>query len=67
MTNAAIEAVLKATAGTSIGALIPLHIPPDVRRAMMDEGLIGIRGGLTRKGSIRAERLQNAELDRLFG
>lgn len=31
------------------------------------EGLIGPLGGLTRKGSIKAERLQNADLDRLFG
>ena len=35
----------------------------ELRRA----GLVGPRGGLTRKGSIAAERLYSAELDALFG
>lgn len=35
----------------------------DMRRS----GLVGRRGGLTRKGSIAAERLRNAQLDDAFG
>lgn len=34
---------------------------------LRDAGLIGIQGGLTRKGSIERERIMNAELDRAFG
>jgi hypothetical protein len=36
-------------------------------RQLFDAGLIGPSGGLTRKGSILAERVQNAHLDELFG
>jgi hypothetical protein len=35
----------------------------ELRRA----GLVGPRGGLTRKGSIAAERLHSDQLDTLFG
>lgn len=35
-------------------------------RELRRKGLIGKRGGLTRRGSIAAERAQNDELDRLF-
>lgn len=36
-------------------------------REMRRRGLIGPRGGLTRRGSIVAERLRNAALDDAFG
>jgi hypothetical protein len=39
----------------------------DHAREMRRRGLIGPRGGLTRKGSIVAERLRNAALDDAFG
>lgn len=39
----------------------------DHAREMRRRGLIGPRGGLTRRGSIAAERLRNAALDDAFG
>lgn len=39
----------------------------DHQRQMRREGLVGPRGGLTRKGSIAAERLRNQALDNAFG
>jgi hypothetical protein len=36
-------------------------------RQLFDEGLIGANGGLTLRGSIRAERMKDRELDDLFG
>jgi hypothetical protein len=39
----------------------------DHARGLRRKGLIGPRGGLTRRGSIAAERLRNAALDDAFG
>jgi hypothetical protein len=39
----------------------------DQERQLRRAGLVGRRGGLTRKGSIAAERLRNAALDDAFG
>jgi hypothetical protein len=39
----------------------------DHQAGMRRRGLVGPRGGLTRKGSIAAERLRNEALDAAFG
>lgn len=39
----------------------------DHGRQLRRQGLVGPRGGLTRRGSIAAERLRNAALDDAFG
>lgn len=39
----------------------------DHDRQLRRQGLTGPRGGLTRRGSIAAERLRNAALDAAFG
>lgn len=39
----------------------------DQERQLRRAGLVGRRGGLTRKGSIAAERLRSAALDEAFG
>ncbi len=39
----------------------------DHQRGMRRRGLVGRRGGLTRSGSIAAERLRDAALDDAFG
>jgi hypothetical protein len=41
-------------------------IGPEMRQ-LFEAGLIGKNGGLTRKGSIAAERAKSAQLDALFG
>jgi hypothetical protein len=59
------EEILKATGGYHQGTQTNV-IGPEMRQ-MFEAGLIGESGGLTRKGSILAERLQNAQLEDLFG
>lgn len=39
----------------------------EVVAELKDAGLIGIQGGLTRKGTIAREKLVNAKLDEMFG
>lgn len=48
--------------GTAVN--VPLG---STRYELIQAGLISGRGNLTRKGSIAAEKLKSAELDRLFG
>lgn len=63
------EEILIATPWYAIGtraALSNTEYGPEFTQ-MFGAGLIGENGGLTRKGSILAERLQNAQLDELFG
>ncbi len=66
MTEEEINEVLLTTPGFAMGAK-PLIESGSVFKALWDERLIGLNGGLTRKGSIRTERLKSAQLDRLFG
>lgn len=65
--NTNIDAVdiLLDAAGKHVGARTH-SADADQARQMRRAGLTGRRGGLTRKGSIAAERLKSAELDRLF-
>jgi len=59
------DALLDA-AGTHQGARV--HAADgDHERQLRRRGLVGRRGGLTRRGSIAAERLESASLDALFG
>lgn len=60
-----IEAALTAALGTHIGAQVPAQSRA-VRQVMIESGLIGKNGGLTRAGSIQAMRLKSVEEDRLF-
>ncbi len=66
MTEEEINEVLLTTPGFGVGAM-PQIESPSIFATLRREGLIGINGGLTRKGSIRTERLKSAQLDRLFG
>lgn len=64
MSEAAKRALTNAP-GHAQGTVIDAHAP--VSAELMRAGLIGPQFGLTRKGSIAAEKLKSAELDRLFG
>jgi hypothetical protein len=59
------DELLKDALGYHVGAATRA-IGPEMRQ-LFDEGLIGANGGLTLRGSIRAERLKDRELDNLFG
>jgi hypothetical protein len=48
------------------GTLLPESVDRLTRVELTAMGMIGANGGLTRKGSIAAEKLQRAELDRLM-
>lgn len=65
MTQTEIENALLATSGTYVGAQVPCQAR-GIRQFMIAAGLIGENMGLTRAGSILAERLKNAQLDNLF-
>ena len=58
------EEILTAALGTHIGAPTGA-VGPEMRR-MLADGLIGENGGLTRKGSIRAQQLKRAQEEELF-
>ncbi len=62
-----IENVLRSAPGFAQGKKPVLVIGSPLYKAMLAEGLIGPGGGLTRKGSILAERVQNARTEALFG
>ncbi len=66
MTEEEINEVLLTTPGFAQG-MKPLIESPGVFVTLLGKKLIGSNGGLTRKGSIRTERLKSAQLDRLFG
>jgi hypothetical protein len=59
------DELLKAALGYHVGAAVPAL--PAERAALRDAGMVGANGGLTLRGSIRAERLKDRELDDLFG
>jgi hypothetical protein len=59
------DELLRGALGYHVGAAVPgLECE---RAALRDAGMIGESGGLTLRGSIRAERLKDRELDDLFG
>lgn len=58
------EKALTNAQGTHIGAMI--NDWGTARMELIDRGLIGHGGGLTRAGSIAAMRLKRAEEERLF-
>jgi hypothetical protein len=60
-----IDELLKDALGYHVGAAVPALAPE--RAALRDAGMIGANGGLTLRGSIRAERMKDRELDDLFG
>jgi len=63
------EAVKKALTNTedwSVGTVVPRGTSDATRDEMRSVGLIGPSAGLTRKGSIAAERLQRAQFEELF-
>ena len=60
-----IEAALTNARGTHIGAQVNAQ-SRGVRQVMIESGLIGANGGLTRAGSIAAMKLKRAEEERLF-
>jgi hypothetical protein len=60
------EDILRAAAGHHVGADAQCRTRQEDRQMFM-AGLTGREGGLTRKGSILAERLKSAELEVLFG
>jgi hypothetical protein len=66
MSEAAKRALSNAP-GHAQGTVVPVTINGEVEHELFQAGLIGEHGGLTRKGSIAAEKLKSAELDRLFG
>lgn len=65
MTTALRTALINA-GSSAIGATIPRSTPANVREHLMDLGLIGSLGGLTRTGSIFRERYVTQDLDLLF-
>jgi hypothetical protein len=58
------EDILRATAGYHQGTVV--KGTRGELAQLFAAGLVGVSGGLTRKGSILAERVQNAQLDELF-
>jgi hypothetical protein len=67
ITQQTIENALRSAPGHAQGKKPVLVIGSPLYKAMVAEGLIGPGGGLTRKGSILAERVQNARTEALFG
>ncbi len=67
ITQQTIENALRSVPGHAQGKKPVLVIGSPLYKAMLAEGLIGSGGGLTRKGSILAERVQNARTEALFG
>jgi hypothetical protein len=67
MTNETIENALRSAPSFNIGAKPVLVAGSPLHKVMLAEKLIGKSGGLTRKGSIRAERLKRAQELALFG
>lgn len=61
-----IDNALRSASGSTQGARVVLVINSPLHREMMAEGLASVRGNLTRKGSIAAQRLKREEEDRLF-
>lgn len=59
------EELLLNAKGWNQGAKVSV-VGPEMRQ-LFDAGLIGRSGGLTRKGSIAAERAKRAELNAAFG
>lgn len=57
---------LRACGTTKIGGVVSAACPPEVWEELRGMDMIGRNGGLTVKGSILAERLQDAEIERLF-
>ena len=55
---------LVAAPGYRVGTIVPMW--KDTYVELSDAGMVGANGGLTRKGSILAQRLQREEEDRLF-
>lgn len=66
MSEAAKKA-LTGAAGYAQGTVVTCKIGGELDKELQASGLTGRNGGLTRKGSIEAERLQNKQLDELFG
>ena len=61
-----ITTALLSAPGFAIGAKPALVIGSPLHRHLMDVGYVGQSGGLTRKGSIKTEKLKNEQLERLF-
>lgn len=64
------QAGLLMTKSTSVGTKITALTTGTTRKArteLLEAGLIGSNGGLTIRGSAVAMKLQNAQLDALFG
>jgi len=51
--------------GSRIGTEV--QADPGTMMGLRDAGMVGRNGGLTMKGSIAAQKLQDAQLDALFG
>jgi hypothetical protein len=66
MSEAAKRALTNAP-GYAQGTVIDPDTNLFVAMELINAKMIGKNGGLTRKGSIAAEKLKSAELDRLFG
>lgn len=67
MTNEMIEKALLSAPNFNQGSKPVLVLNSPLHRALMSEGFVGANGGLTRKGSIKAEKLKSKQLDALFG
>jgi hypothetical protein len=61
MSAAATDALINA--GKELGP----GVSANVIKELMDEGLVGARQGITRKGTIERGRIINARLDEMFG
>lgn len=55
------------TSSSRQGTVVPVTINGETEAELRQAGLIGEGGGLTRKGSIKRERVVNAALDEAFG
>jgi hypothetical protein len=59
------DVALASTTSNRIGQKVTAT--ENVLAELRERGLVGRDGGLTRSGSIKAEKLKNAQLDALFG
>jgi len=67
MTNEEItEALLRCT-NWNQGTIVPCKIGSELDKALQSEGVTGRNGGLTRKGSIAAEKAKRKQEAKLFG
>lgn len=63
LSPAAAAAIVNA-AGSAIGSVVTGSA--EIIKELREAGIIGAKGGLTRKGSIRRERIVNAWMDASF-